>query len=157
MKKLLFSFSILLLFAVSTFAQKQLTSFNDLMGALNSGKHVRMVFYYNKCKLISNNEEAEKVPDAIGGMDIVVYEYFAVGAVHNKLAFVVTSESKLIENPKGDGFVQNYVKVKVLEDGKVVVSAKYIDAKTYDITMDEKFFTEINNGKNDTAAYFYTE
>ena len=69
------------------------------MVSLKSGKQVRMVVYYNKCKLISDNEEKEKVPDAIGGMNLGVYEYFAKEAVKNKLAFVVASESKFIENP----------------------------------------------------------
>ena len=155
MKKI--SSVLLLFFLISTiiFAQKQLKGFEDLMTSLNSGKQVRMVAFYKKCKLISDNEEQEKVPDAIGGMNLGVYEYFAKEAVKNKLAFVVFSESKLIKYPKGDGFVYNYVKIKVTEDNKVKITAQYIDAKTFDIKMDENFFGEINDGKNDKGISFF--
>ncbi len=155
MKKISSILVVIFLISTSVFAQKQLKSFDELMTSLKSGKQVRMVVYYSKCKLISDNEEKEKVPDAIGGMNLGVYEYFAKEAVKNKLAFVVASESKLIENPKGDGFVYNYVKVKVSEDNKVKITAQYVDAKTFEQKMDENFFSEINDGKNEKAVYFY--
>jgi hypothetical protein len=146
---------VIFLMSNPVFAQKQLKNFDELMAALKSGKQVRMVVYYNKCKLISDNEEKEKVPDAIGGMNLGVYEYFAKEAIKNKLAFVVASESKLIENPKGEGYVYNYVKIKVSEDNKVKITAQYIDAKTFEQKMDENFFGEINDEKNEKAVYFY--
>jgi len=145
----------LFLISSSIFAQKQLKNFEELMTSLKSGKQVRMVVYYNKCKLISDNEEKDKIPDAIGGMNLGVFEYFAKEAVKNKLAFVVASETKLIENPKGDGFVYNYAKIKITEDNKVKITAQYIDPKTFEQKMNENFFGEINDGKNDKAVYFY--
>jgi hypothetical protein len=155
MKKI--SSVLLLFFLISTtvLAQKQLKSFDELMTSLNSGKQVRMVALYKKCKLISDNEEQEKVPDAIGGMNLSVFEYFAKESIKNKLAFVVFSESKLIKYPKGEGFVYNYVKIKVSEDNKVKITAQYIDAKTFEIKMDENFFGEINDGKNDKGISFF--
>jgi len=155
MKKIVLFLVAILFISTSIFAQKQLKNFEELMTSLKSGKQVRMVVYYNKCKLISDNEEKEKVPDAIGGMNLGVYEYFAKEAVKNKLAFVVASESKLIENPKGDGFVYNYVKIKVYEDNKVKITAQYLDVKSFEQKMDENFFGEINDEKNDKAVYFY--
>ncbi len=142
----------------SLFAQtsNQLKSFDELMAALKAGKQVRMVVYYGKCKQISDNEEKEKAPDAVGGLTLDVFEYFAPNAVKNKQAFVVASASKLIENPKGEGFVYNYVKIKVTEDNKVKITAKYVDVKTYNENMDENFFGDINDGKNDKQVYFYT-
>lgn len=155
MKKI--SSVLLLFFLISTtvFSQKQLKNFEELMTSLNLGKQVRMVAQYKKCKLISDNEEQEKVPDAIGGMNLSVFEYFAKESIKNKLAFVVFSESKLIKYPKGDGFVYNYVKIKVSEDNKVKITAQYIDAKTFEIKMDENFFGDINDGKNDKGISFF--
>jgi hypothetical protein len=155
MKKVVLFLVAILFISTSIFAQKQLKNFEELMTSLKAGKQVRMVVYYKKCKLISDNEEKEKVPDAIGGMNLGVYEYFEKEAVKNKLAFVVASESKLIENPKGDGFVYNYVKIKVYEDNKVKITAQYVDVKTFEQKMDENFFGEINDEKNDKAVYFY--
>lgn len=155
MKKLiLFSVIFAIVFG-SLKAQKQLKNFDELLLSLKSGKNVKMVVYYNKCKLIADNEEKDKVPDAIGGMQIDVYEYFAKESVKNKLAFLVASESKLIQNPKGDGFVYNYVKLKVSADNKVKITAQYVDAKSLEVKMDENFFCEINDGKNDKGVYFF--
>lgn len=155
MRKISSVLVVLFLMSTTIFAQKQLKSFEELMTSLNSGKQVRMVAFYKKCRLISDNEEQEKVPDAVGGMHLGVYEYFAKESVKNKQAFVVFSESKLIQYPKGDGFVYNYVKIKVTEDNKVKITAQYVDAKTFDIKMDENFFGEINDGKNEKGIYFY--
>ena len=134
----------------------QLTSFESLMKALNAGKNVRVIMHYAKCKQIADNEEKEKAPDAVGGMNLDTYEYFEANAAHNKDPFVVASTSKLIGNPKGDGFVFNYVKIKVSPDNKVKVTAQYVDVKTMEITMDENFFGEINNGENDGGIFFFT-
>ena len=99
MKKLFTT--ILIICTLGTYAQSyQLLNFEELMTALKSGKEIHMVIQYGKCKLISDNEEKEKVPDAIGGMKLDTWEYFAVKAVKNDKAFVVFSESKMIQNPK---------------------------------------------------------
>lgn len=133
---------------------KQLNSFDELMDAMKKGNKVQAVFHYKDCQLISGNEISEKSVDAIGGMPIDTWEYFAEGAIRNKEAFVVMSISKLIANPKGDGYVYNYVKVRVYASNKVKITANYIDSVTYEEKMDENFFTTMNDGKTG-AAYFY--
>lgn len=154
MKKKHLLFLSFLIFASVSNAQ-QLTSFEQLMDALKAGKQVSAVMHYAKFKLISDNEEQDKVPDAIGGMDLSTWEYFAQNAVRNKEAFVVFSESKLIQYPKGDGFVYNYVKLKIDEKNKVKVNAQYVDPLTFVAKMDEKFFGIINDGKNEGGLYLY--
>ncbi len=155
--KRLFIFAMLV-FVSSAFAMaggEQLKNFESLMDALKAGKNVKVVINYPLCKLISDNEIQEKIPDAIGGMTIDTWEYFAENAVRNKEAFVVTSTNHLIQNPKGDGFVYNYVKIKILADNTVKITAKYLNTITFAEQMDENFFGEINDGKNDAAVYFY--
>ncbi|MEJ5302157.1 MAG: hypothetical protein HPY80_01455 [Bacteroidales bacterium] len=147
------AFLVLLVFSVS--GQSPLKGFNELMSALQSGKHVKMVVEYKKCQLISDNEVAEKIPDAIGGMDLDSWEYFAKGAVRNEKAFLSFSASHFIQYPKGEGYVYNYVKVKVFEDNKVKITARYVDPKSFENLMDENFFGEINDGKNGAGISFY--
>lgn len=137
--------------------QKQINNFEELMEALNSGKSVRAVFHYKDCQLIADNEIQNKIPDAIGGMSIDVYEYFAEGAVRNKEAFVVSSTSKIIQNPIGKGYVYNYAKVKVNESNEVGITAVYLDPLTYEKNMTENFYTEIKNLDNEGGAYFFVE
>lgn len=151
-----FTIIALLCFAFTSQAQ-QLTSFDELMNALKSGKQVTAVMHYVKFKLISDNQEQDKVPDAIGGMDLDTWEYFAPNSVKNKEAFVVFSESKLIQNPKGDGYVYNYVKMRIDSLNKVKVSARYLDSKNYEVNMDENFFGVINDGKNDGGLFLYIQ
>jgi hypothetical protein len=130
----------------------QLLSFDELMNALKKGEIVRVVAHYGKCQLISGNEIQERVPDALGGMSIEVFEYFAKGSIRNEKAFVVFSQSSLINY---GGYIYNYAKFKVWEDGKVMITAQYADPNTFELQMDENFFGEINNGKNEGAIYFY--
>ncbi|MEZ5196661.1 MAG: VirK family protein [Bacteroidales bacterium] len=153
-KIVLFVVSFMLL-SGATYAQKQLNSFNELMEVLNSGGQVRVVMHYAKCQLISDNEIEDNVPDAIGGMSIDVYEYFAEGAVRNKKAFVVFSQTKLIQNPLGKGYVSNYAKVKIQADNEVKITAEYLDPVSLEVKMTENFFTSINDGNNEGGLFLY--
>lgn len=137
---------------------KALKNFDELMSALNAGYNVRVVIYYGKCKLVADNEMQDKSPDAIGGMTIDTYEYFAPKAVRgNENAFVVFSENKLIQNPKGKGFVYNWAKFKVESTGKVKVSVMYLDSTTQEELMSENFFTEFSDSAKEQAIYFYRQ
>ncbi|MGC8864877.1 MAG: VirK family protein [Bacteroidales bacterium] len=151
----IFFSSFFLVLTISVSAQTPLKGFDELMQALRSGKHVKMVVDYKKCQLISDNEISEKSPDATGGMNLDTWEFFARGSVRNDKAFVVFSASHLIQYPKGDGYVYNYVKVRVSEDNKVKITARYVDPKSFENLMDENFFGEINDGKNGGGVAFY--
>lgn len=153
MKKLLL-FCLLLLPGMLMAKNEKLESFEQIMDALKQGKVVQAIFYYKDCQLISDNEIEEESVDAVGGMSIDTWEYFAKMSIRNKEAFVVTSTSKLIANPKGKGYVYNYVKLKIYESGKVKITANYIDSKTYEETMTENFFTEVYNGEKGAAHFF---
>jgi hypothetical protein len=157
MKRIFACLVLLLLSMFSTlYAQpKQLKSFEELLNAVKAGGEVKLVFYYAKCELIADNEKQEKVPDAIGGMSLDVFEYFAPNSVRNKEAFLVASESKLIQNPKGDDYVYNYVKVRLNSDGKVKITARYLNPDNFKVQMDENFFGTINDGGNDGGIFLY--
>lgn len=161
MKKVFLTLSLILTAIVILSAQQQIKNFEELMESLKKGHKINAVFDYTKCQLVSDNEVKEKSPEAVGGMMLDAWEYFAAGAIRNKNAFVVASTSKLIENPIGEGMVYNYVKIKISDDSKVKITARYIDAKTFEIIMDENFFTTINNAndaiENAGAAYLYKE
>jgi hypothetical protein len=125
----------------------RLTSFEELMQSLNSGEQVRVVIHYRLCQWKDTTNHSP-VTDAITGMDIDTYEYFAPGAARNKNAFVVFSNSKLIQNPMGKGFVFNYGKVRINDDNTVQVSAKYLHPQNHKELMSEVFVGKLNDGKN---------
>ncbi len=131
---------------------RQLEDFTALMDALRTGHAVRVVADYGRCDLIADNEPEES-PEAVGGMTVDTWEWFAKGAVYNELEFVVFSHASIIEHPR-QGMVTNHVKFKVYEDGKVVISARYLKGPEFEETMFEKFFTTIAHGEEGAAAFF---
>lgn len=154
--KTLMLFIISIVTSIFTFAgNPQVKNFKELMEALNSGKCVKVIIHYQKCQLICDNEIQSKSPAAVGGMMIDTYEFFDTMAVKNKKAFVVSSTSKLIEYPKGDGYVYNYVKIKISDDNNVKIIARYVDPVTFETKMDESFYAKINDGKNNEPVYLY--
>jgi hypothetical protein len=152
MKRILI-IAVVIISAMVSNAQ-QLKSFDAIMDALKEGKTITAVFNYGECMLISDNEIEKDSIRAIGGMQLDTWEFFEEGAVLNKQAFVVSSTSKLIANPKGNGFVYNYGKVKIQADNSVKISVSYIVPTTFEETMQENFFTEINDGKKGGASFF---
>jgi len=131
----------------------QLKNFNELFDALKNGKSVNAVIHYAKCKLVSDGEEL-KSPDAIGGMNIQPFEYFSAGLFGSNKAFISSSETVLIYLPRL-GYVYNYVKLKIIEDNTVEITARYLTADKFEVKMDETFFGEINDGSNDKGVYFF--
>ena len=153
MKKVILIVFLMIVSMMLIAKPSQLKNFEDLMDALKTGKEVRVVAEYGKCKLISGNEE-KSAPNAIGGMGVDVWEYFAPMSVGNPTAFVVFSQTKLINY---GGYIYNYAKFRVGDDNKVKITAQYANATDFDVEMDENFFSEINDGKNEGAIYFYAE
>ncbi|MDD3050235.1 MAG: VirK family protein [Candidatus Cloacimonetes bacterium] len=148
---ILFLWGTLFLYGKDTI---QLKNFTEINSALEKGQLVRVIIHYGDCQLISNNEIRLISPRAVGGMTIDTYEYFSQNSIGNELAFLVASESKLIENPIGSGYVYNYAKIRIDESNKVRLIARYLDPVNFTEHMDESFYTQINDGKNG-AAFFY--
>lgn len=136
-----------------------LRGFDDVMTVLNSGGVVRVVLDYAKCQLQAADGSSTAGPNAIGGMALETWEYFAKGAVGNPRAYVSASESKLVGRKKQDGtfvHVLNYVKVRYYDDNTVEVNAQYLVPTTYEVKMDETFICKVNNGHNPAhGASFY--
>jgi len=133
---------------------KQLTNFIQIFDALKSGYQVNAVIHYKDCLLVSEGDTL-KAPDAVGGMDILPYEYFAAGVIGKNIAFISTSETVMIYLKGFGGYLYNYVKLRVYEDNKVEITARYITIDKQDVKMDETFYGEINDGSNGKAVYFF--
>ncbi len=134
---------------------KHLENYDEIVRSLMKGEPVRVVIRYGDCDLIVDGVKMESSPNAAGGMSLDTFEWFAAGLFGNNPAYVVASKSVLIENPIGDGYVYNYVKIRIHENGQVHVIARYLDPENYEILMDEMFETTINNRNNKGAADFF--
>lgn len=148
-------FSILLVGSANS-QPKQLTNFVQILDALNSGYRVNAVMHYKDCLLVSEGDTL-KAPDAIGGMDVLPYEYFAAGVIGKNIAFISTSEAVMIYLKGFGGYLYNYVKMRVYEDNRVEITAQYLTIDKQEVKMDETFIGEINDGTNGKAIYFYAD
>lgn len=130
----------------------QLNSFDALLAALQKGETVRAVMHYGKCKLTVDGK-TEDGPNAVGGMPLLPFEYFAPMTIGNKRGFISCSETVLISKPSG--YVYNYVKMRIFDDNTVEINARYLTPGTFEVKMDETFSSPVNDGKNDAGVYFY--
>lgn len=149
---LILAFFVILLNSLSA-QTTQITSAVSLFENLKSGENVSAVIHYSKCKLIVDGEETQS-PDAVGGMRLMPFEYFAKMSIGNEKAYIAASETQLISHRKY-GYVLNYVKIRIFEDDTVEIIAKYLDPNSYEVKMDETFTAYLNNGSNDGAVYLY--
>ncbi len=133
----------------------QLTSTRELRIALERGEPVRMVVHYAKCRLRTAGRTAETAPDAVAGMAIGAFEYFAPGAIGNDKGFLAFSASTLIEH-RTYGLVINYVRVRVFDNDAVEISVQYFKPRTHEPLMRETYSSSLHDGRTDTSAvYFY--
>ncbi len=157
MKKIVGILSFIMVLASCVNSQpKQLTNFVQIIDALKSGYRVNAVIHYKDCMLVSDGDTL-KAPDAIGGIDILPYEYFAAGVIGKNIAFISTSETVMIYLKGFGGYLNNYVKLRAYEDNRVEITAQYLTNDKQEVKMDETFYGEINDGTNGKAIYFYAE
>jgi hypothetical protein len=133
---------------------RQLKHAGEILSALKAGGRVRVVLRYKDMSLVDERGQPQASPDAIGGMDLGTYEYFAAGAVGNTEGYLAASHTQLIRHPRY-GYVLNYVKIAVYDGGTVKIVAQYLSPTTYEVKMDETFTTMVADGTNKGAAVFY--
>lgn len=145
----------------STFANANpllLRTFPELLDALKSGRQVKGVYTYSKCFLRNetpnSTEPPVSAPNAIGGNTFQTWEYFAPMMMGNPNGFVSTSETVLVSHRKY-GYIYNYGRTKVLDNGNVELLIEYLDAKTMEIKMHEIIDCRITNGTDEFGAAFY--
>ncbi len=150
-----------LFFTTNLLAQTPIRNFEEMMTNFKSGKSVRAVIYYGKCKLFSDGKEQPDTINAIGGMKLDTYEYFDASVFKGRVpSFLSTSQTVLISHPTY-GYVYNYVKMKIRIDNTVEITARYLKPRKFSskfkVVMDETFKGKINDGSNDGAVSFFSE
>ncbi len=154
MKKILYFLFALVLVTTIIHGQKQLDNFEQLLESLKKGNEVKVRIHYAKCNLYIKGEKQKSSPNAIGGMTLDVFEYFAPGSIKNEKGFLASSKKSFI-SLNNDKFVYNYVKIKIYEDSSVEINAKYLEPNSFKVLMNETFKTVINNGKNRGGVWLY--
>ncbi|RPH94484.1 hypothetical protein EHM69_07215 [candidate division KSB1 bacterium] len=136
-------------------ATRPVTTFADLLSALEQGRMVRAVIHYGECRLFVDGKEDTTVA-AVGGMPLWPYEYFPAHLMGNPKGFLVSSATNLISHRKY-GHVYNYVKLKLYDDGEVELTARYLHPKSYKIKMDETFKGRLSTKEGEGGIYLFIE
>ena len=123
----------------------QLVSLEELMVALEEGREVTATLRYGECIL-----DGTFGPDAVGGMKVETYEWFAAGLLGNDVDYVAFSKSSLIV--LYNDHVYDYVKVRVFDDGYVQIIAQYLDVDTFSVQMHEEFDCELDEGEGGSVS-----
>ncbi len=116
------------------------------MESLRSGEEIRAVIHYAKCGREHPQNKPDTIPDIIASMQITTWEYFSRNSIRNSHAFVVFSDSRLIENPIGKGFVFNYGKMRISDNDSVMVYARYLHPRSHRSMMYQRYRCRIDNG-----------
>lgn len=74
---------------------EQLKIFEQLMAALKGGEQVRVAIHCGRCTLVSG-KGAIPAPQAVGGIALGTFEYFAANSIGNSQTLVTFSETALI-------------------------------------------------------------
>jgi hypothetical protein len=125
----------------------RLPNFTTLMQALKAGKNVRGIYTYSKCFIRSEDPAvpAEPGPNAIGGNTFATWEFFEKGMMGNANGFVSTSETVLITHRRY-GYIYNYGRTKILDNGDVELLIEYLDPKTFEVKMHEVIDCKMTTG-----------
>ncbi|HMA68857.1 MAG TPA: hypothetical protein VKN74_03220 [Candidatus Mcinerneyibacterium sp.] len=155
MKNKFLIFLLIFLSLLSTGCQsKKINNFSELITAIKSGTEIKVRIHYGKCNLFSKGKKIKNSPEAIGGMTLDVFEYFAKNSIGNKKAYIAASKNNLI-NYKNKNFFYNFVKIRIYENNHVEITAKYLTRKDLEPIMSEIFKTTINNGNNNGGVFLY--
>ncbi len=129
-------------------APTQILTYADLLAVLKGGGRVRAVFDYPKCDLAG-----KPGPNALGAMNLDTFEWFGAKVIGNPKAYIGASENHLIGLQSG--FVYDYVRTRIFEDGKVTIDVQYLDPLTFAISVDETFTCKISDGTTEGGATFF--
>jgi hypothetical protein len=134
-------------------APQRLSSYEDLFRAARSGREIRTVIEYAKTTITVDGKE-EPAPDATGGMTFANWEQFAAGVIRNPLAYLVSSETHLINHPR-HGHVYNYVRLRIYSDNKVEITAQYLKPGSFEVLMNQVYRGAISNGRDKNAVHLF--
>lgn len=141
-----------LLFTSLAGAQTPLADFAELMQELRAGRTVQLVADYSKTRAPGETSTNAEL-DAVGGMKLEAWEYFGRGVVRNERAYVASSKTVLIEHPSR-GFVYNYVRFRIFEDGEVEITARYLEPLTFQAVMESTYLGSLGLEDEDAVRAF---
>lgn len=133
---------------------KTLTSFDELLQALDGGNKVRAVINIEKCKVISG---AEIIKERSLGFDYDWYNHYEVpvDAQHSKEVITTSKNIFSVTTIQNLGAINNYVKLHVMKDNSVYLYWSLLDPKTYAEKATITFNCPLNADANHAGLLLY--
>ncbi len=131
-------------------------TFDELKEVLEKGKTVRVTIDYANCMLMANGKKAEKASQVTRGFTISSFEFFPKNAQKNNRDFLSFVSSVLNEATVGKGYAYSFLKLKLYDDGKAVITTSQVNPLTYENEASEIFEGDMYEREtNGPGVFFY--
>lgn len=136
---------VLLLWSIASvaFAYPVLNHYSALSDALAQGHEVRAILQLGECH--TESKHAAKMNDHRGGMNFTQFNQYAISQDGKMIPIIATSVNMLVHSEKY-GPVFNYVRLRVLEDGRVTLLSEFLQPQNYSVLSTTTFECNINKG-----------
>jgi hypothetical protein len=124
--------AILCFSSLNTFASdKMLSSFDELLQALDSGTKVRAVVNMDKCKLIKGSEVVKVLSL---GFNYDWYNHYILPTDSEHSKEVITTSKNIFSMTKIQdlGAINNYIQLHIFKDNSAILFGAILDPKTYE-------------------------
>jgi hypothetical protein len=118
--------------------------FEQIKSDLFSGNKLRFIIDYEKMNLYMNGTLQAKSPNAVGGFEIDIFEYFGPFVANNPIPYIAASSNAMIIHSRY-GVIYNYGKLRIYENNRFEVGVVYIDVKSTNIVFQETFNATLPN------------
>jgi len=136
------------LYAASKTMTSQLSTYDQLVTAVESGDDVVGIVQFDKCTMDTNNK-AKTIPfdspKASTRINFTIYSHYDVQVGNSTKNTVATSMTILTEAP-GLGAIYAFGRLRVFDDGSAQFHASYYDPVTYQLKGGGDWNCQINNG-----------
>lgn len=134
----------------------KLTSFQELKKALEAGQTLKVVIHFANCHAIGADKKTEASPGIVSGFTIGSFDFFPKNSARNSKGFISLASGYMNETLPGKGYMHNFLRLKIFEDGKVAITTSQINPLTFENDSWELYDAQMFNGEmNQAGVYIY--
>lgn len=131
---------------------KLITNYSDLLTALTQGDDVRAIITVNKCT--SSSENSKDFTDIYASLNFTTFNKYQLQISGQAKDVIATSINMLVKSEQF-GNVDNYVRLRVFQDGSAELFSQYLNPTTYAQLQAVSFNCHISNGQDQNAITLY--
>ena len=100
--------------------------------ALETGRTLKVIIHFGNCHAIGTDKKAEDSPGIVTGFTVGSFDFFPKNSARNSKEFISLVSGNMNETLPGKGYVYNFLRLKIFEDGKVAITTSQINPLTFE-------------------------